>query len=252
MTLKTELRSGVVKFLQKTKLNKLAHKVYYGYVHGFNSATPEIEDALEIIFQKAQELGTANQGDYCEFGVFKGYAFWKAQNISTQFKDDFTQMRFFGFDSFQGLPEITNPEDQTQEEVFYQGQYHCSKAGVINNLNSKGVDWERTFLIEGFFEDSLTEALKTQYNLEKISIALIDCDLYSSTKDVLKFISDLLIDKTILVFDDWNCFDRDNNRGQRKAFQEFLEENPQLSEEEFISYGSYGQSFIIHQKSSEV
>ena len=69
---------------------------------------------------------------------------------------------------------------------------------------------------------------------------------------MLKFISDLLIDKTILVFDDWNCFDRDNNRGQRKAFREFLEENPQLSEEEFISYGSYGQSFIIHKKSSEV
>lgn len=252
MALKTELRTGAVKFLQKTKLNKLAHKVYYGYVHGFNSATPEIEEALEIVFQKAQELGTANRGDYCEFGIFKGYAFWKAQDISKRFEGDFSRMRFFGFDSFQGLPEITTPEDQTEDEVFYEGQYNCSKEGVINNLNSNGVDWERTFLVEGFFEDSLTEAFKAEYNLEKIAIALIDCDLYSSTKDVLKFIGDLLTDKTILVFDDWNCFDRDNNRGQRKAFREFLEENPQFSEEEFISYGAYGQSFIIHKTSSEV
>ncbi|MDY7022231.1 MAG: TylF/MycF/NovP-related O-methyltransferase, partial [Cyanobacteriota bacterium] len=223
----------------------MAHKVYYNYIHGFQSATPELDEALETIFKKAEELGMGNQGDYCEFGIFKGYAFWKAQNIATQFLGDFAKMRFFGFDSFQGLPEINDRKDQTKDDVFYQGQYSCGKERVINNLNSKGVDWEKTFLIEGFFEDSLSAEVKNQYNLDKIAIALIDCDLYSSTRDVLKFISDMIGDKTILIFDDWNCFNRDNNRGQRKAFREFLEENQQFYEENFISYGAYGQVFIL-------
>ncbi len=251
MVVKAKLRVGAVKLLQKTKLNKLAHKVYYKHIHGFSSATPELENALEKVFQKSQALGTANQGDYCEFGVFKGYAFWKAQNVAIGFKDDFKPMRFFGFDSFQGLPEI-EPEDQAKGDVFYEGQYSCSKEGVIQNLNSKGVDWEKTFLVEGFFNESLTDSVKQQYNLEKIAIALIDCDLYTSTRDVLNFIRDLIIDKTILIFDDWNCFDRDNNRGQRKAFREFLEENQQFHTEELMSYGAYGQVFIIHKKPSQV
>ena len=54
--------------------------------------------------------------------------------------------------------------------------------------------------------------------MDKISIALIDCDLYSSTALVLKFIRNMLMDKTILIFDDWNCFDGDSQKGQRRAF----------------------------------
>lgn len=45
------------------------------------------------------------------------------------------------------------------------------------------------------------------------------------------------MNKTILIFDDWNCFDKDNERGQRKAFREFLERNKHLSAEDLFTYG---------------
>ena len=244
-----ELRLLIVKFLQKTKLNKLAHKIYYNYVHGFNTASSGLENALELIFQKSIELGVASKGDYYEFGIFKGYAFWYAQKVAKNY--NLNHMKFFGFDSFKELPEIEK-KDITKEEVFYQGQYSCSKEKVINNLNSKKVDWNKTFLVEGFFNKSLNEENKKKYNLDKIAIALIDCDLYSSTVEVMNYIQNMIINNTILIFDDWNCFDKDNNRGQRRAFREFLENNKQFSAQEFISYGGYGQAFIISKEDASV
>lgn len=238
----TPIRLLIVKLLQKTKLNKLAHQIYYTYVHGFNPATKEIVSAIEIAFKKAMELGTANNGDYYEFGLFKGYAFCYAQKTANKY--GFKKMRFFGFDSFKGLPKVQG-KDETKEEIFYEGQYACSKEKVIENLNYNGVDWNKTFLIEGFFEDSLNEPTKEKHHMNKVAVALIDCDLYSSTVEVLNFLEKLIMNKTILIFDDWNCFGKDNERGQRKAFREFIERNRHLSAEEMFTYGLYGQAFVI-------
>jgi len=237
-----QLRPLVVKALQKTRLNRVAHRVYYSYVHGFNTASPGLLPAMERCFELAGEWNTAVQGDYCEFGIFKGYSFWYAQQLARRRR--FDRMRFFGFDSFAGLPEVDGV-DRTRDGDFYRGQYACSKEQVIRNLDSKGVDWNRTFLVEGFFEQTLNERTCRELGVERVSIALIDCDLYASTVCVLNFIRDLLTQRTIVLFDDWNCFDRDDNRGQRRALREFLEENPGLTAEPLFEYGVYGKVFAL-------
>jgi O-methyltransferase len=236
-------RPLVVKFLQTARLNKLAHKVYYNYLHGFNTATRALLPAIELCFNKALAFGTTDRGDYYEFGLFKGYAFWYAQNLVNKY--NINKLRFFGFDSFKGMPNVAGC-DKTRYEDFYEGQFACSKEKVITNLNSKGIDWKRAFLIEGFFEESLVEETKVRYEMNKVAIALIDCDLYASTVEVLRFIGDMVMDKTILIFDDWNCFNRDDARGQRRAFKEFLEKNKGFSAEELFSYGLHGQVFVMN------
>ena len=45
--------------------------------------------------------------------------------------------------------------------------------------------------------------------------------------------------------DDWNAFDSDENRGQRRAFREFLGLMPACRAEPWFNYGSYGQVFIL-------
>lgn len=237
------MRAVVVKFLQKTKLNKLVHKLYYRHLHGFDTANKDVLPAIERCFARALATGVAGQGDYVEFGIFKGYAFWYAQQVAV--KSGLNAMRFFGFDSFQGLPAV-HGVDETRDQVFYQGQYACSQEAVIENLNAKGVDWQRTFLIKGYFDQSLTLETRRKHRLEKLAIVLIDCDLYASTVDVLNFIRELILVNTIILFDDWNCFDSDNNKGQRKAFGEFLERNPGLGAEELFDYGLYGKVFAMH------
>ena len=99
--------------------------------------------------------------------------------------------------------------------------------------------------IEGYFEQSLTEELKARLHRRRVAVALIDCDLYESTAVVLRFIEDLIADGTILLFDDWNCFDGDDERGERKAFTEFLGRNPRLSAQAAFPYGLYGQVFTM-------
>ena len=84
--------------------------------------------------------------------------------------------------------------------------------------------------------------------MKKVAVALIDCDIYTSTRDVLNFISDMLIDKSILMFDDWNCFDKDDEKGQRRAFSEFRQQHPEWEPEEIGGYGLYGQMFLMNLK----
>lgn len=236
------VRPFIAKALQKTGLNRLAHRLYYAYVHGFDTASPGLREALAKAFDAAGRNGLANVGDYCEFGLFKGYSFWFAQDQARG--RGFDRMRFFGFDSFAGLPAVRGV-DCTRNDDFYQGQYACSREQVVRNLDSKGVDWQRTFLTEGYYDDVLNEQTRRTLGLEKVAIALIDCDLYASTACVLHFLRDHMINGTILIMDDWNCFDRDDERGQRRALGEFLQAHPALSVEELASYGAYGQMFIV-------
>jgi O-methyltransferase len=245
----SRLRPFIVKLLQVTRLNKLAHKIYYGYVHGFGPAIPSTLTAVERSLLKAKETGVLEKGDYYEFGIFKGYTFMHAQELCNQ--EGIRDIRFFGFDSFAGLPNVEGV-DETSHNEFYKGQYKCQKDRVVANLESSGVvDWDRTFLIEGYFDQSLTDETRSSYPMNKVAIALVDCDLYSSTVDVLAFIRDMLVDGSIVLMDDWNAFNADDNKGQRLALSEFLAKNPGFAAEELFSYPPYGQVFIMRIQNQE-
>lgn len=219
--------------------------LYNRYFRGFRSFTKETPMAVEKCLKKARQLKTVDEGDYYEFGLYKGYAFWYAQNTAQKLK--LTNMRFFGFDSFKGLPKIVGI-DKTKNG-FYKGQFTYSKQKVEQHLNSHGVDWSKTFIMDGFFEETLNPSTKKDYDMNKVSVALIDCDLYHSSVKVLDFLKDMLIDNSILTFDDWNCFD-DEKKGERLAFNEFLAKNKEIKATEFFSYHKekYGKAFIINKK----
>jgi hypothetical protein len=152
-------------------------------------------------------------------------------------------MRFFGFDSFQGLPQLTGVDKTTGE--FRQGQFACALGDVRAKLDGK-VDWSRVHLVEGWFEDSLTQELKDRLRPAPVAVTLIDCDLYGSTLSVLAFLEDLLQEGSMLLFDDWNCFGRQDHMGERRAFREFLEARPWFTPEKWIRFGRRGQAFIMH------
>ena len=83
--------------------------------------------------------------------------------------------------------------------------------------------------------------------MKPVMLALIDCDLYSSTVSVLDFLDNLLQDGSILMFDDWNCFGKSDERGERRAFREFLARHPIWRADPFVSFGWHGQSFVLSQ-----
>lgn len=185
------------------------------------------------------------EGDYLEFGVYRGKTFVAAFYFAQH--NDLKSMKFYAFDSFKGLPRITGI-DANGFRHFSNGQYSCSVDGFKKIISRKGVDLAKVEIVSGWFDKVLNEETKKNLPLEKASIIWIDCNLYESTVPVLNFITDYLQDGTLIIFDDWFCFRGNPDRGERKAFGEWLEKNPSIKATEYRKFGSFGNSFIIHKE----
>src|SRR5205823_4802278 len=71
----------------------------------FNPGNPRTCVPTAKCFQWLHESGLAEGSDYLEFGIFRGFNLWFAQ--ATARLASVSDMRYFGFDSFFGLPPIT-------------------------------------------------------------------------------------------------------------------------------------------------
>jgi O-methyltransferase len=173
---------------------------------GLSWAMPvNITRALEY----AKNSGVA--GDYYEFGLYAGSSFHHAQQEAVRL--GLGTMHFWGFDSFQGLPDVAQEDGIAK---FPAGHYCCDLATVTALHDRFGVDWRRVHLIDGWYDDTLTETLASDRGMAKAAVVVVDCDMYASTLPVLRFITPLLQHGTVLIFDDWGF------GGERKAFLEWL------------------------------
>lgn len=186
-------------------------------------------------------------GDYLEFGLFRGYTFWYAQRAAD--RAGLSSMSFYGFDSFEGLPEVEGADRKAA--IFVSGDYRCTKVEVERQLTEHGFDWNRASLVEGYFDVSLTKEVKEAHGMGPAAIVMIDCDLYQSTVPVLAFVSDILQEGTILLFDDWYCFGEAEDQGEPRAFREFLSAHPEWKAEPFVRFPSYGRGFVMHRSPAE-
>ncbi len=121
--------------------------------------------------------------DYLEFGVAEGNTmkWWLSNN-------DNADSRFFGFDTFTGLPEDWGP--------LKKGTF--SSDGEKPEFNDT-----RCTLVEGLFQQTLPEFLNS-YKTDKRKIINMDADLYSSTLFVLTSIANYLRKDDIIIFDEYN------------------------------------------------
>ncbi len=167
----------------------------------FRPCTPHLLIAVQRALRFSQSCGTGQRGDYLEFGIFRGFTLWYAQALARDL--EIADMRFFGFDSFRGLPEVTGIDGAGE---FSTGQYCASRDEVESHLSAMDVDWKRTHLIEGFYDRTLVPALRDAYSMKHCAVAVIDCDLYESTLQALMWLYPLLVENSVLLFDDWHNF----------------------------------------------
>jgi hypothetical protein len=147
----------------------------------------------------------------------------------------FESSRLIGFDSFEGLPEEASNQDNG---VWQPGAFAAKIENVKRYLSKNGINWENTTLIKGWYKDTLKPELKEELQLKKTSIIMIDCDIYTATKEALNFCESLIKDYAIIIFDDWNSGNlASKNLGEKKAFDEFIKEHNNIfSVEDFDSY----------------
>mgnify|MGYP001792819079 CR=1 FL=1 len=99
--------------------------------------------------------------------------------------------------------------------------------------------------IKGWFDKSLTQDCASNIQLQKLACVWIDCDFYESTVPILDFITPYLSVGSVILFDDWRCYRNLANFGEQLACKEWLENNPALKLNEFISFGFHGMSFTV-------
>ena len=137
---------------------------------------------------------------YLEFGVADGDSFrwWLNKNTNED-------SRFWGFDTFEGLPEKWGP--------FF-------KKGDMHSEIPEGSDKRQAFL-KGLFQDTLPEFLVENRELLKSDcqrVIHMDADLYSSTLFTLSQLYPFIKKGDIILFDEFNV-----PLHEFKAFKEFTE-----------------------------
>jgi hypothetical protein len=122
-------------------------------------------------------------------------------------------MRFYAFDSFQGLPH--------DEELWSTGEFRADASYFLRSLRKAGVNRDRVVLVPGFY-DAVT--LEQAPGLQRAAVVHIDCDLYSSACDALRIVGDIVGPGTVLIFDDWFSFADHldpSQHGEQRAFSEW-------------------------------
>jgi len=202
-------------------------------------------------------------GDYLEFGVFRGDSFILAYNtLEEVFSEEAGQsyyrspadsadrwaiwqkMRFFAFDSFEGLPELKGIDCLTRD--FVPGKFRSSYEVFCQRLRRAEIPARKVGIIPGWFDDTLTEETRLRFGLNKAAIVYIDSDLYYPAKAALNFVTPLLQDGTVIIFDDWYSYRGHPRLGEQRACAEWLEAHPEWTLTHFQKEGPWRNSFIVN------
>jgi O-methyltransferase len=132
---------------------------------------------------------------YIEFGVARGVSFkwWVGKNTNPG-------SRFFGFDTFTGLPE----------DFGVMKKPHYDTKGNFPEVNDA-----RCKFFDGMFQDTLPSFL-SEANFSGRVVIHMDADLYSSTLYVLTMLYPFMKESDIIIFDEFGV-----PTHEFKAFMEF-------------------------------
>ena len=188
-------------------------------------------------------------GYVMEFGVLNGGSLIEFYNI---LRGRLTHL--YGFDSFEGLPELSPEDQQALEHMpsFHQGNYKSGPQDFVRTsilANTGGLKAEQLTMVPGFYEKSLPQFDKASlHDKGPCLLAHVDCDLYSSSCEVFEFLDDIVDTGTWLFLDDYWCYKGSPKHGQRKAFEEWMSKSKRVGATEYCSYNGFSKAFIMHRK----
>jgi hypothetical protein len=155
---------------------------------------PNLKDRFAV-FTAALDLVKGHRPLYLEFGVYKGRTMrWWSHNLTGD------QARFVGFDTFTGLPEDWRHDAR-------RGSFHAGRIPLIDD--------PRVSFIAGLFHQTLPGWVPPDHDQ---LIVNVDCDLYTSSRQVLDWLDPHLHPGTLVYFDD--LFERDH---EPRAMTEWLQ-----------------------------
>ncbi len=181
-------------------------------------------------------------GDYVEFGSHGATTFCLAYHQAALHRH---QAKLWAFDSFQGFPEQRDALDDHPK--WQKGRMSTSLEKFHELCQSRGVPRTAYTVFPGFFSKVLPTLSKDDAP-NNIALAYIDCDLYSSTMDVLKFLTPRFKHGMIIAFDDYYCWSDTQASGERMAMMECFGKLDRWELIPHLQFGWHGLSFVVQEK----
>ena len=201
----------------------------------------EFSVAKYSAIRKAMYITAHDQtyGSYLEFGAFN-FAMKVNKKIDKIFGK--TNCEFIGFDSFKGFGEIKKDDENPS---FKDHVFSVNEKKVLENIKkfSKG---QKSRIVEGFYKDTIENKTTLDLNIDKARVVMIDCDLKESTRLALEFIKPSIQEGTIILFDDYNYFKGNKDKGEYGAFSNFQKKYPKILFRRIFDYGYSGRAFIAY------
>jgi O-methyltransferase len=178
-------------------------------------------------------------GDYVEFGSYGGNSLSLAYEAISEIGN---ARHLWAFDSFDSLPEITDPRDER-----WRNNFGLNQGGVENfyaDCDRQGVPRDAYTAVVGYFSDTLPR-LGAAGAPADIALVYVDCNMYTSTVSVFEFLAPRLKHGMIIAFDDYFLWTATEVSGERSALDEFLVANPQWHFERYKEVHYAGTSFVV-------
>ena len=188
----------------------------WGYVRWHTRKVPPAQlnlhrgtrDMLKLALDAAMPLIEQQRVDpkyglVCEFGVKSGRSLRMTQELLP------LDIKISGFDTFTGLPQPWGNQP---------AGYH-STGGVVPNMEGDNV-----YFHKGLFSETIGPFLEDLGPDAFLAYANIDCELYTSTLDILEAFHGRIVKGTILIFDEYIChptWRQDEFRAWRECCKRF-------------------------------
>jgi hypothetical protein len=130
-------------------------------------------------------------GDLIECGVGRGGT---ALMTALTMRKLGVKKKLFLCDSFQGLPE----PDRRFDKGFYRGQYATPREWIERMIEENGLG-DLCVIVPGLFSDTLPKLAAEQ----TFCFANIDCDIYPSAVDCIKYLYPKLVPGAAMQFDEY-------------------------------------------------
>jgi hypothetical protein len=199
-------------------------------------------------------------GSYFEFGVHRARTFTMAMSLDAFYASQKGPTggqlaprtgggyfdEYVAFDSFEGFPADT----QVTEHPIYKAGHVCTgEDEFLGLLRRYGQSPERVRVVRGFYSKSLTAELAADFRARgaMASFVTVDCNLYESYRDVLRWCDEFLQPGSVVYLDDFNTHRAQSDRGPRRAWMEYLL-NSRWAFEPFLNVGWCGRAFITQRR----
>lgn len=202
------------------------------------------------------------EGDIVEFGVSVGkslgllgvlldenLALWQYTESACR------QRRLIGLDTFTGLPDDDQIHPRWGRGSFatnyLQGHPTLTYGEPITPASIAALfrlcELREPELLVGLFSQTLPELIPK--TTQKAALVHIDSDLYPSAREALFGVEPILQDGSLICFDDWFMYRGSPDKGEQRAFREFLDAHPHWQAVPYQTYSVFCNSFIMHRRS---